>query len=73
MTYEQLVAKQALKIDMLEQEIEGHAKAFFEIHRWIYGIGQPLNDNKLKYTNDQLSNFTEIANIIEPFLSNIKF
>ena len=73
MTYEQLAAVQALKIAILEAEILKSNKAFLEIHRWLFGIGQPLNDNKLGYTAPQMKNFSEIADIIEPFVRNIKF
>jgi len=73
MTYEQLAAIQALEIATIKDELKKCKTAFFNIHHWLFNIGQPLNDNKLGYTAPQMKNFSEIADIIKPFIDNVEF
>jgi hypothetical protein len=61
MTDEQLIAQQAKRIAELEEELALRNEAEREIHMEIYGIGGPLNDNKLGYTKDQMVPFARIA------------
>jgi hypothetical protein len=60
MTKDQLIAKQQLEIEMLKEESKRHAEACDEVHRIIYCIGGPLNDNKLGYTREQMRDFWAI-------------
>ncbi len=64
MTDAEVIAFQAKKI--LEQEIklQEHIQAAHDIRMKIYCIGGPLNDNLLKYTNNQLAIFAHIINLL---------
>lgn len=61
MTDEQLIAQQAKRIAELEEELALRSEAERKIHLEIYGIGGPLNDNKLSYTKAQMAPFARIA------------
>lgn len=60
-----LIAKQALKIAELEEELAMHKEAADNIYNIIYCIGGPLNDNKLRYTHKQKAAFAHIASEID--------
>jgi len=62
MTKDELITKQALKIEELEEEVRLRKEAELTIHRIIYCIGGPLNDNKLGYSRPQLKIFADIVN-----------
>lgn len=57
MTEQELIAKQALQIANLEQELSEAKAACTEIHMMCVCIGGPLNDNKKGYTRDQMRDF----------------
>ena len=63
MDMNELVAKQALKIAELEEQVKEYEDANAEIHGIIFSIGAPLNDNKLRYTDSQLVPFDQIAKL----------
>ena len=65
MNYEKLTAVQALEIANLEQRVAAFVGASKAIHMLIYGIGGPLNDNRLGYTPDQRKDFYRIYEILE--------
>ena len=60
MENDELVARQARRIAELEDESALYHAASTAIRRYIVGVGGPLNDNKLGYTNEQLSTFHAI-------------
>ena len=54
MTKDELIAKQQLHIEHLENQCEQNRIVKEELSGLFYGIGQPLNDNNLKMDKDQL-------------------
>lgn len=65
MTKDQLITKQQLELEQLKsykREVKGTLK---HIHLSFYSIGAPLNDNKLKFNNDQLKWLMEISDWIQ--------
>ncbi len=65
MNYEALCAQQALNIAKLELQVTRMSEAMRKINLIIYGIGGPLNDNNLAYTNEQLQPFWRIAKLAD--------
>jgi hypothetical protein len=61
MTDDQIIAQQARTIIKLQTELNDKRQSLRNIGNVLYGIGQPLNDNKLKYTKEQLHNFFLIS------------
>lgn len=64
MNNDELVARQARRIAELEDELLERRKAYGDVHDILYCIGGPLNDNKLKFTRQQLQPFFDIAKIV---------
>jgi hypothetical protein len=62
MTKTQVIARQAKRIEEMRVRLKAANEAAVNIHMQLYGIGGPLNDNKLKYTKEQLLIFQQIAN-----------
>jgi hypothetical protein len=58
---DKLILKQARRIAELEDQLDWRKEAMAEIHRELYGIGGPLNDNLLGYSKPQLRPFFNIA------------
>jgi len=65
MTKEELIVKQALKIENLEQNLKVHEEKLNNIRSVMVCIGGPLNDNRLKYSPKQLKVFGTILNEVE--------
>ena len=65
MTYEELIAKQAVKIAELDEQVNALTERLHHIRLIICCIGGPLNDNKLAYSPAQLSTFQEIMGYAE--------
>lgn len=61
MTDDELIAKQARRIEELSVEISYYQMARHFTYLEIYGVGGPLNGNSLGYTDDQLLVFHRIA------------
>lgn len=61
MTDDELIAKQARLIAELTEAVAAYGEAERNIHAIIYGIGGPLNDNKLGYSKEQMLTFLRIA------------
>jgi hypothetical protein len=61
MNHKELIADQQLEIANLKEKIDQYVESFNEIYKDLYCIGAPLNDNKLKFTADQLLVFRRIA------------
>lgn len=61
---DEMIARQAIKIAELEEEIALYEEANGKIHMQLYAIGAPLNDNFLGYTKEQLGPFFEIGRFI---------
>lgn len=64
MTESELIAKQQLEIEELKLEVADYKKARKKVFNIIYGIGGPLNDNKLKYDKYQMTDFFKIKEIL---------
>lgn len=60
-TETQLIARQAKQIEELRDEVADLKDRAKKALSHIYCIGGPLNDNKLKYTGEQLRTFANIA------------
>lgn len=68
MTDEQLIAQQARRIAELEEELALRNEAEKKVYAEIYGIGGPLNDNRLEYSGAQKVPFKRIAEqLCSPF------
>jgi hypothetical protein len=61
MTELEFIGKQQLKIEEMRALLTQSAAAFESIRGTIYCIGGPLNDNKLRYTREQMGDFGRIA------------
>ena len=59
-----LIAKQAIKIDDLEESVKKLNDVIDKVRMIIYCIGGPLNDNKLKYTREQMGDFGKIISAL---------
>jgi len=64
MTKDELITKQQLEIEGLNEEVRNHSLACDEVFNIIYCIGGPLNDNKLGYTKVQMLDFFKIKNAL---------
>lgn len=64
MTQDELIARQALQLEELRDEVANLRERMHRAWSHIYCIGGPLNDNKLGYTRDQMATFARIADEI---------
>ena len=62
---DEIILKQVKRIHELEEELEDCKAAISRVHRTLYAIGGPLNDNKLGFSNEQLGEFRAIAGAID--------
>lgn len=60
MSEQELIARQAMKLERLEAENEQLRFSILRARRHITCIGGPLNDNSLGYSKEQLSTFRMI-------------
>ena len=65
MNKNKLIAQQALKIAELEEYMKHYEEMTMEIHKIIFCIGGPLNDNILGYTHKQMVPFSQIADLVD--------
>ena len=65
MTTEELITKQQLEIEQYKSMLEENKEILKAIKGKLYSIGQPLNDNVLKFNKDQLIWCMGLADIIE--------
>lgn len=61
MSDDQMIAAQARRISALEAALSVCAYAASSIRLEIFGIGGPLNDNKLGYSREQWAPFWRIS------------
>lgn len=54
MTKDKLIVKQQLELEELKTKLKQNRELFDELRWLFYGIGQPLNDNKLNFTDEQI-------------------
>ena len=54
MTKEQLIVKQQLEIEELRERVKQAEEVKHKVHMLCYGIGAPLNDNKLNFNSKQM-------------------
>lgn len=65
MNDDEIIARQARKIERLERRVADLEKAKNEARQHIYCIGGPLNDNKLGYSRAQMTTFFLIAECLD--------
>lgn len=66
----EVIAKQAIKIEELNEENEILKKIINSIHMELISIGAPLNDNVDGYTNQQLKIFFRIEELLHGNFKN---
>ena len=64
MTEAELIARQARQIEELRDEVADLRCRSRKAWGHIYGIGGPLNDNKLGYSKEQMVTFARIADAL---------
>jgi len=60
-----LIGKQQLEIDRYQQSHERDKKTLKLLRLKFYAIGQPLNDNNLKFNKEQLKWCFSVLGLIE--------
>lgn len=65
MTKEELITNQQLEIAELKQVCERNEKTISDIKYRFIGIGQPLNDNVLRFNKEQLLWCHRVLELIE--------
>ena len=61
----ELISKQQLEIENYKKQITKNKEIINKLHPLFYGTGQPLNDNRLKLNNEQLSWVLSVYNLID--------
>lgn len=64
MTKDELITKQQLEIETLKEQVAAHKDREQQVFYVLYSIGAPLNDNKLRFSKEQLGPFFQISNIL---------
>ena len=64
MNKDSLIAKQQLKLEEFEEILSNNTEIVSELNSMFYNIGAPLNDNKLKFNNEQLKWCFEVISLI---------
>ena len=65
MTKDELIAKQQIEIEELQRSNAELIEDRERVHRILYCIGGPLNDNKLQYSKEQLMTFIYIRDTLD--------
>ena len=65
MTKDELITKQQLEIEQYKQDEEENRNTLRSLEGMFYSIGAPLNDNILKFNNDQLKWCFKTYDLIE--------
>ena len=65
MTKDQLISKQQLKIEGLEEQLSEFKEKESRLYNNLFGIGGPLNDSRISYTKEQRAEFFSIRDIFE--------
>jgi hypothetical protein len=59
------IIKKLLKSDFIYRQVRKENKKIKkQIHNKLYSIGAPLNDNNLKFNNEQLRFLADLENLI---------
>lgn len=66
MTDMKLIARQAKDIAELRERVTAYEQSAMRIRLMLVCIGGPLNDNKLRYTPEQLVIFARIEDEVRP-------
>jgi len=64
MTETELIARQAMQLEELRDEVADLKERISATRSHIYCIGGPLNDNKLGYSRPQMVTFFRIAEVL---------
>ena len=70
MTKDELITKQQLQIEEYKHIFEENSKIIKSLNGMFYNIGQPLNDNVLRFNKDQQKWCFGVIDLIEQM--NIK-
>lgn len=65
MTKNETIARLARRVEKQRLKLNAYKAAARRVHSLIYCIGGPLNDNKLRYTKEQLLIFQQISRELE--------
>ena len=65
MTKDELIAKQQIAIEELQERLERLDAAIGNVQSMLTSVGGPLNDNFRGYTKDQLLIFWSIKNELD--------
>lgn len=65
MTREELITQQQLELEEFRRKSINNKEVRQKLLGKIFGIGQPMNDNKMKMNNDQLSWVAGVWELIE--------
>jgi hypothetical protein len=65
MNKDELITKQQLEIENFKEREKTNAEILRKINYRFIGIGQPLNDNCLKFNQNQLKWCTQVHDLIE--------
>lgn len=63
-TEAELIARQAMQLEELRDEVADLRERISAARSHIYCIGGPLNDNKLGYSMPQMATFFRIAKVL---------
>ena len=64
MTKNETIARLARRVEKQRLKLKAHKAAARKVHSLIYGIGGPLNDNKLKFSGPQMLEFQKIIDAL---------
>ncbi len=65
MTHDEVIARQAKRLEELSEEVDDLKDRHRKAIRHIVCVGGPLNDNKLAFTHEQQQVFSAILNELE--------
>jgi hypothetical protein len=65
MNKDELIVKQQLLIEEYKQKLIDNGKLYDRLHGKFYSIGQPLNDNRLKFNEEQLHWCMSVFQMVE--------
>lgn len=61
----EMIARQQFEIENLKEQLEAHREVIRNLKGYLYGIGQPMNDNILQFNKRQLQWCLLVVNEID--------
>lgn len=68
MTKDELITKQQLKIEEQKKKLKEYKATVRSINGKFYNIGEPLNDNRLKFNKEQQGWCFEVVELVNRIL-----